>query len=260
MENQDRLKNFNENAKFAQSVCTRFFIENRLNYFSFGSLDEKGNFRCFLTNPEWYQHFVSAQYPIFIPTAKDPSQKSYFYLWSEALSQPVVSSAYNNFGMANGITFVHKINLITEYFTYTSMRENHQAISFYLNNLDALRSFAAYFKEKANNLAWSMEKKLIVPPSDHYPLEINSNLVYKDTFDKNPNLNKTELHLTLKEIECIKYLRKSLTVKEIAKALSLSPRTVEDRLNMIREKLGCYRKSNIIPKLESVMPHILLID
>ena len=57
-------------------------------------------------------------------------------------------------------------------------------------------------------------------------------------------LEKTAL--SNREVECIFYLIRGYTVKEIAKALTLSPRTVESYLRNIKFKWGCERKSELI--------------
>lgn len=51
--------------------------------------------------------------------------------------------------------------------------------------------------------------------------------------------HKNKLMLSNRQIECLSLLGKGKTIKEIAKILDLSPRTVEDYLNSVKIKLGC---------------------
>lgn len=56
------------------------------------------------------------------------------------------------------------------------------------------------------------------------------------------------LPLTEKQENCLFYLIRGKTIKEIAKALLISPRTVECHVDAIKTKLNCYNKSAIIEK------------
>ena len=52
--------------------------------------------------------------------------------------------------------------------------------------------------------------------------------------------------LTLREKECLFYLRRGMTAKEIARPLGLSHRTVEHYIDKIKNKLGCRTRSELI--------------
>ncbi len=55
-----------------------------------------------------------------------------------------------------------------------------------------------------------------------------------------------EVGISKRELECLKYLVKSYTQKEMAKAMMLSPRTVETYLNNLKHKLGYQSKAECI--------------
>ena len=55
--------------------------------------------------------------------------------------------------------------------------------------------------------------------------------------------------LTKRQKECLYYLCKGMSIKQIAKALKLSPRTVEHYLEAVREKLACHSRAQLIEKL-----------
>lgn len=58
--------------------------------------------------------------------------------------------------------------------------------------------------------------------------------------------NTTEL--TQRQIDCLVYLVKGFTIKQIAKELILSPRTVEHYLEAIKLKFNCYTRADLISK------------
>ncbi|KTD14557.1 LuxR family transcriptional regulator [Legionella gratiana] len=52
--------------------------------------------------------------------------------------------------------------------------------------------------------------------------------------------------LTAKQIDCLYYLVKGMTIKQIGQQLNLSPRTVEDHLNAAKNKLHCHNRVELI--------------
>ncbi len=57
---------------------------------------------------------------------------------------------------------------------------------------------------------------------------------------------KPDNQLTARQIDCLFYLVKGFTIKQIAKTLSLSPRTVEHYLDTIKQKLNCESRVELI--------------
>jgi len=59
---------------------------------------------------------------------------------------------------------------------------------------------------------------------------------------------KNEYELTKRQESCLLYLVKGMSYKQIAKALQLSPKTVEHYLTIIRKKMSCSSRSELIQK------------
>lgn len=58
--------------------------------------------------------------------------------------------------------------------------------------------------------------------------------------------------LSERQIDCLYYLVRGKSIKEIGKILGLSPRTVEHYLEAVKFKLKCETKSNLIEKALSI--------
>ncbi|RAP35493.1 hypothetical protein B1207_12405 [Legionella quinlivanii] len=65
-------------------------------------------------------------------------------------------------------------------------------------------------------------------------------------------LNLEDASLTPREQECLEYTVKGFTAKEIARVLSISPRTVEEYINQVKIKLGVSTKREMIQKVLDV--------
>lgn len=59
---------------------------------------------------------------------------------------------------------------------------------------------------------------------------------------------KKKHELTPRQIDCLLCLVKGMTVKHISKQLNLSPKTVEHHLVVIKKKLNCYSRYELITK------------
>lgn len=55
--------------------------------------------------------------------------------------------------------------------------------------------------------------------------------------------------LSQRQMQCIKHSIRGKSAKQIGKALNLSPRTVEMHLDIIKSKLGCQTKAELIEKI-----------
>ncbi len=54
------------------------------------------------------------------------------------------------------------------------------------------------------------------------------------------------IHLTPREFDCLQVLGEGKTIKEIARDMELSPRTVEFYLKNLKEKFGCKSKNELL--------------
>lgn len=87
-------------------------------------------------------------------------------------------------------------------------------------------------------------------------LQINTNALYIGApttssidkilfFSQSKNLQG----LSDRQKECLYYLTKGMTSKQIARVLQLSPRTVEHYIEFIKIKLGCFSRADLIEKI-----------
>lgn len=62
----------------------------------------------------------------------------------------------------------------------------------------------------------------------------------------------SEIALSNRQIDCLYYLTKGMTSKQIAQRLQLSPRTVEHHFEAIKEKLNCHSRTDLVEKAHQV--------
>lgn len=123
----------------------------------------------------------------------------------------------------------------------------------YLQNKRIFNQFIFYFKEQKKNLLdKALNEKIILPLP-------NGKIIYKKT--KNDDVEsllpvkkfildeKSKLSLTKTEKEMVLFYSQGQTAKSIANQLSISPRTVEHRVETIKQKLNCNKSSQLYARL-----------
>lgn len=247
-----------DNVPYVNQICTPLFEKLKINYFSYGRFYDDQSFQVLVSNSAWYEHFWRVNHKMSTPKLSDFSKKeSAVYLWEDSLQSDLVKDAKELFHMDNGLTIMRRVPRYFEYFSFAFSKSEKSSVSGYLNNLKILESFGDYFIEKASTIIQAGQNKKI-----HLSVEAPTyidipNLSFSelDLFDapKSGNSNNDTLgniNFNAREIDCVTLLKKGFTVKKMSGALSLSPRTVEDYIVTIRQKLGCQKKSDIIAALE----------
>jgi DNA-binding CsgD family transcriptional regulator len=85
---------------------------------------------------------------------------------------------------------------------------------------------------------------------EHRRLEIAKAKFYQEANIQKLIIEDNGKSITLKkrELECLIYLMRGYSAKEIASHLGISPRTVECYVLALKQKLRCTRKSELINK------------
>ena len=154
-------------------------------------------------------------------------------------------------------TIIKKEGDVSHFYHFGTHMINPSIHLIYINNLDLLDRFITYFNTQVNQ-----SKTLL----NAYDIVLNANqktscvsLGEKNTLLDNFQdrrlmclqgmLSKDTPQLTLKEIQCIELLVNRMTAKEIAKKVGLSFRTIEDRINVLKDKFDVSTKAELLAKL-----------
>ncbi len=180
------------------------------------------------------------------------SEKDIHTFWPSKPIDPLLTSFYS-FNIWNGIMIVNRSTKSSsiEAFSFATNYENTDIINFYISNFQRLKEFILFFKKKILD----DKDELILSKS----ITLKNPLLFKDslnTFEKirrpdnfvlsTISTNSGPINISCRENECLLYLSKGQSFKEIASNLNISSRTVESHLSNIKNKLNCYSKSQII--------------
>ncbi|MCF6766669.1 helix-turn-helix transcriptional regulator [Thiotrichales bacterium 19S3-7] len=193
---------------------------------------------------------------IIYTTKWEKIKSNSFYLFDYFEAKKINELRSAEFNIDHIIAWINSNNNYLEMFQFGVEADQCHRMNYYINHLKLLRRFITYFKnELIPNLNLEKEKLLITPyliqENALYPLgNTNENLdqFLHQTKIKLFNLEGqyNNVSLTSRELDCLYELAKGLMIKEIAKNLSISPRTVETHLNHIKNKLTLTSKSDLI--------------
>ncbi len=236
-----------------KSLNIKFFTYSR-NYMNGESL--------MLTNYNgWLINHLKNGYlfPSPIPNAFKERIESFLIPTLNGPHKRVIDDLINKFHSMPGIGLLYNKKQYFEIFCFCYKSDEIGFINNFLNNLDVLKKFALYFREKAEKLIKIAEKNKILLPnhmrgldftdlqSDDVLIANTSEFQHITKFDKICiEGNYGYVNLSQQESRSINFLIKGNSVKETAQLMLLSPRTIEGYLNTIKLKLGCKTKNEVI--------------
>lgn len=136
---------------------------------------------------------------------------------------------------------------------FAATREKAQIIGFYLNNMHILEHFILYFKEKTFNLIKDKNSEHLIRTRKNAFLESFNYGKTMKNFLNNMDFERfylegtyKDIYFSKKEFECILHLSNGKTIKEIAKLLNISPRTIETHISNMKKKINNSTTSKLI--------------
>jgi len=218
------------------------------------------------THPEWSEYYYKHEF-----YSIGPFKNIYHlydegrYLWISRGHQyeKLYQASREVFNIDHGYTMVYKKTNCNEFFHFGGSVDNPGLLNFYLNNNDFFERFVLYFKDKYSEGIKKAESKKFILVHKNFDINyIEKEYVaypyYKEIKKQTPIKKyylseRTELYLTQREIDCVKWYVLGKTAEEIAIIFTLSKRTVEGHLEKAKKKLSCLAKSQLVGKINPLV-------
>ena len=201
------------------------------------------------TNHDWVEHYITHDFHEDIDHLHHyvPVDGIKYAFWDSFKKDIVFDATLNQFNFWNGFSVYEKNNDYVDFFDFGAHKHNTKINNFYINNLYLLIRFIEYFKEKTFLIINSEDKENTLVPKiwvsfDKIRREENNFSKNIDCFSEYTQrgeqirLKNEALNLTNRELECLKLLYKGNTIKNIARILKISSKTVEFYLNNCKMK------------------------
>jgi LuxR family transcriptional regulator, quorum-sensing system regulator SolR len=273
MEKQIFLEKKHVSLSFCKSIsniCEPLSQHFNVTFFDFCRVFNDGSFFNLTSKGEWLEHFYRNQYFLLGADKFNECIKSRYFLWTEmeekSIPQKQFLEARNDFNIDHGVSIIEKHKDFYDIYNFAARRENYFIINFYLNNMDLLEKFTLYFRDKAQKLIQLSEAnkitvgRIITQDSIGYckdePDFLYDLTRYLQTIEPKKYRifdNNKEILLLKREFQCLQALARGKAIKKISGDLCLSPRTIEDFVSKLKDKLACNTKSMLIDKAEKLI-------
>jgi len=156
----------------------------------------------------------------------------------------------SDFNIWNFLIISKKFANHSEFWFFGTTRDNTEILNYYLNHINVFKEFTLYFRNYFSEIIdHHNPSQLIVSKlkSIDYNDEQDDKVVrlLQEIKIKAYHL-KDDIYLSQREKDCLHYLASGRTMKEIARLINLSPRTVEYYINTLKLKTNSHTKSNLI--------------
>lgn len=247
------------------SLCEPLFRNSIVSFLNYCRFLPNGHVYCLTNHPEWLKYHFSQEYRLIEPINEDYLQMKKFHCLLEP--SDISFDIADRFNMHVPIDFIECTEEYVDLFCFafpTSKKEN-ECINYYMNSLDIFEKFKLYFMEKAGKMISQLEEKKILLPSHmrgisstiventetNIASQRNNIIKQLSTTKKTFVINRKKIALTKREIECLQFIGRGRSAKEISKNLDISHRTVESHICNIKYKLDCHTKSNLIDFIQT---------
>lgn len=243
---------------FIKQICSELTKIYGITYFSFHRDFKDGSRIWLCSNPDWTLHLYQVDYCTInsFNTKKITNKNHVYFPWDSMInlldSENIrlsyierLHDAKNDFNINKGFTIIEYSDFYKDFFSFATTTTNSNAIiDIYFNNLDVLLAFTIYFKDIAAPLIrQAMRKRISINKSQ---TKIPPSLLTASCNHRFITYNNQSYLLTSREEECLALLSCGKIAKEIATILHLSNRTVENYINVVKEKLNCHHKTELI--------------
>jgi DNA-binding CsgD family transcriptional regulator len=213
-----------------------------ITFFDYARMYDDGSCVLLSNRSEVITDLFKMESPVFAHVPEHLWNRKIYYLIPErGPYQKTMHEMRMRHDLAHGFDMFESKPGYVEVCCFASSPSNEQIVNYYLNNIDRLENFRAFFKETAAGIISAADKQKITLP-EHMRLNFCSG-----SYKKGCDIPYTE-----KELQVARLLVRGKTAREIASILQRSPRTIEHHIEALKNKTGALSKSELIEILLSI--------
>lgn len=237
------------------TICQPLLKLN-INYFAHVHIDSSGCFSAIGNNPAFGEHYLTNQY---YNADIHMAENNYFgrYIIWDAIERGGQSLKMHTeaaeFSVRHTFTIVEKDNSGSHFYHFANKDLSPAINQIYLTNLELLKLFINHFnynvgQSKLLKSAYNFKFALDNDGPGFITTNKDNIIIPEFEFRRELQLDSQLQKLSKRQLDCLFFLSRGMTVKEIASNLHLAPKTVEHYLENIKLKLNCYSRSELISK------------
>lgn len=232
-----------------------------VNHFWYYKITHSGHYSYFGTHADWNEYCVNESLLINFPVLRHPeiiqNKVTLMKAYEDSAYQNVLKEVWDKFNINFNINLLNKVENGVEAFGFATRFNDAKADERLLNQLPMLTHFIKIFRANNNKIFELLEDHQIDLSSELGPVFFERPKELSFPFDQEQFLEKIGCgffsSLTDREMEILKYLAHGFPAPYIAQQVHLSRRTVEAYIGIIKEKLGCVSKTELIQKAHDII-------
>lgn len=241
-------------ADAIKNLCASLATQLDLNFFDYVRVYNDNSGFVLSNRLDIIEYLFTHQYRIIetVPThlIKD---KFHYLLMPQGAHERLLWEVKLLFNITYPLDIIERHKDYCELFCFSNTLGTRDVINVYLNNMDKLEQFIKDFKKDAASLLRNGHHDKINFPTNMLPNFRGTDLGILDDVSvsiksttESSQLNSARSLFTAREIDCMRTLTTTYSIKKCALKLNLSPRTVESYLNNIKSKLGIASKAKLL--------------
>lgn len=244
--------------------CDSFLQAMGLTTFLYGRAFYDGRYIIISNNIEWVKTCLLNIYTIentvlHTRLQSVTSEEPLYNMWCTSPNCKLIQ-LHNSLGIWHGFDIIFRLEDSVEGWSFSTSQDRQEINQLYLNNIKVFHRFILYLKETAPFLFEIKDNKQLAVFKNSSDLSFHSSFSHKEEVNKfisslpskgySLMINNSIVKLSPREVECIFHFSQGKTTKEIAKILSISPRTVEDYIKNVKLKTRQSSKSVLADMLK----------
>lgn len=236
-------------------------------YFSHVHIDESGKFSALGLEPEFVKIYFEKEYYRFDIHMAQSRLMEQYVLWDSIERVKESRELFNDFlsfSLGHTFTIQQQNGKGKDYYHFAGKLENNSINDNYLRNLDLLKKFILYYKEKISahkELQHGLNIKFEIPLENSGYLTAHKPNESIWEFNNETKLDrfylKDQQYITSRELECLYWLSLGKTLDQIAEILGITLRTVKAHIKNIKEKFNCnnqFQLGALYSQLMNIIP------
>ncbi|MCL9682646.1 helix-turn-helix transcriptional regulator [Legionella maioricensis] len=254
----DELINYTD---LVNHICKDLFKVTGINHFSYVEINNQGNFIWLGSDSNYFEKCINQQLVKNAPTSiLKTYPKTGFYL-IDVYQDEYKKYSLPVFQLLNHFEYGHSFRILEitdnctiKLYSFDAPLGKQDINHIYLNNLNVFKKFNLHFEKKITFIRNKIDQNHL--QEDQYSefanlchLTFRRNNFIEQTLSATFYSLESKIETTPREKEVLFWYIKGKTSEETAKLLNVSRRTIERHFENLREKFGCFSKSQIILKL-----------
>jgi DNA-binding CsgD family transcriptional regulator len=236
--------------KITEPLLNQFGIT----YFARQSVSKDGYWEILGNIPDWLDHSASKKFYSVDPSLLHPNHYQTGLIVNSSHTVPdflkdMSGDALSLYDIEHTLCIFEKTVTGGEWYFFATSAKNNKIMGTYITQINLIYKYIKYFNVEAQKLLQTnLDFRIDVSKLKGEPFDSNAKKIDLTpfTFTDEEMFNLQGKNISFRERDCLYHLFRGKTIKETAKLLKLSPRTVEEYLNRIKQKTGCKYKRDLL--------------